>query len=199
MNIKRNLVGASALLLAALTTCANASSVSLADPGTISPGASFSISVFGNFDDVNGLGAGGFDVIYDDSLFQVDTFTHALSVDPDLSCPGAAGCPSFDGASPDTIAFGNFGGLIASGAGSTLLGTIEVTAIGVGTGAFSLEDNPSFTGSWLDNALNQVASPSYTGVSVTVESAVIPVPAAVWLFGSGLIGLVGMARRKKAA
>ena len=27
----------------------------------------------------------------------------------------------------------------------------------------------------------------------------VPVPAAVWLFGSGLIGLVGMARRKKAA
>ena len=29
-------------------------------------------------------------------------------------------------------------------------------------------------------------------------SAVVPVPAAVWLFGSGLLGLVGMARRKKA-
>jgi len=28
--------------------------------------------------------------------------------------------------------------------------------------------------------------------------AVVPVPAAVWLFGSGLIGLVGIARRKKA-
>jgi len=30
----------------------------------------------------------------------------------------------------------------------------------------------------------------------TVSS--VPVPAAVWLFGSGLLGLVGMARRKKA-
>lgn len=28
---------------------------------------------------------------------------------------------------------------------------------------------------------------------------VIPVPAAVWLFGSGLLGLIGVARRKKAA
>jgi len=26
----------------------------------------------------------------------------------------------------------------------------------------------------------------------------VPVPAAVWLFGSGLLGLVGIARRKKA-
>ena len=29
-------------------------------------------------------------------------------------------------------------------------------------------------------------------------TSAVPVPAAVWLFGSGLIGLVGMARRKKA-
>ena len=28
-------------------------------------------------------------------------------------------------------------------------------------------------------------------------ATVIPVPAAVWLFGSGLLGLVGVARRKK--
>jgi hypothetical protein len=27
----------------------------------------------------------------------------------------------------------------------------------------------------------------------------VPVPAAIWLFGSGLLGLIGIARRKKAA
>ena len=31
------------------------------------------------------------------------------------------------------------------------------------------------------------------------KGSVVPVPAAVWLFGSGLLGLVGIARRKKAA
>ena len=31
------------------------------------------------------------------------------------------------------------------------------------------------------------------------QVAAVPVPAAVWLFGSGLLGLVGVARRKKAA
>ena len=31
-----------------------------------------------------------------------------------------------------------------------------------------------------------------------VRPTVVPVPAAVWLFGSGLIGLIGVARRKKA-
>jgi hypothetical protein len=31
-----------------------------------------------------------------------------------------------------------------------------------------------------------------------VRTSVVPVPPALWLFGSGLLGLVGMARRKKA-
>ena len=34
--------------------------------------------------------------------------------------------------------------------------------------------------------------------NVNFDVAPIPVPAAVWLFGSGLIGLVGVARRRKA-
>ena len=29
-----------------------------------------------------------------------------------------------------------------------------------------------------------------------VNATVVPVPAAVWLFGSGLLGLIGIARRK---
>ena len=34
--------------------------------------------------------------------------------------------------------------------------------------------------------------------NVNFDVAPVPVPAAVWLFGSGLLGLVGVARRKKA-
>ena len=37
-----------------------------------------------------------------------------------------------------------------------------------------------------------------TSMTVTAITTTVPVPAAVWLFGSGLLGLVGVARRKAA-
>ena len=40
---------------------------------------------------------------------------------------------------------------------------------------------------------------STVGISGFVQQVVVPIPAAVWLFGSGLLGLIGIARRKKAA
>jgi hypothetical protein len=46
-------------------------------------------------------------------------------------------------------------------------------------------------------AANCVSDAYFDNASMTV--AAVPVPAAVWLFGSGLLGLIGVARRKKAA
>jgi hypothetical protein len=45
------------------------------------------------------------------------------------------------------------------------------------------------TGDWLDA----------DGIDIGVRISAVPVPAAAWLFGSGLLGLVGIARKKKAA
>jgi hypothetical protein len=41
------------------------------------------------------------------------------------------------------------------------------------------------------NGANEVTAAATTSITV------VPVPAAAWLFGSGLIGLMGLARRKK--
>ena len=54
----------------------------------------------------------------------------------------------------------------------------------------------------LSTSTGMLAAGDYT-LNIKMENqvngaAVIPVPAAVWLFGSGLIGLIGIARRKKA-
>jgi hypothetical protein len=49
------------------------------------------------------------------------------------------------------------------------------------------------------NSVSRSCTVSFTdGTVLSVDAAVVPVPPAVWLFGSGLLGLVGIARRKKA-
>lgn len=51
------------------------------------------------------------------------------------------------------------------------------------------------TASWMLGGPFASAQPTFTG---TATVAPVPVPAAAWLLGSGLLGLVGVARRKAA-
>jgi len=60
---------------------------------------------------------------------------------------------------------------------------LDITA--TGTDFFALGDRLTFS------ATTTVAS------SVSADIQVIPLPAAVWLFGSGPLGLAGMAKRKR--
>lgn len=46
--------------------------------------------------------------------------------------------------------------------------------------------------------ISGVNGTSLLPANFTFQSRVVPIPAALWLFGSGLIGLIGIARRKKA-
>ena len=51
-----------------------------------------------------------------------------------------------------------------------------------------------------DIVLDPMAINNIGGFIDTFGSATaVPVPAAVWLFGTGLLGLIGVARRKQAA
>lgn len=62
-----------------------------------------------------------------------------------------------------------------------------------GTGAYSLV--------WTDPFSVLVAGRAITGiatVSLSGSATLVPVPAALWLLGSGLLGLAGIARRRKS-
>lgn len=63
----------------------------------------------------------------------------------------------------------------------------------------TLTATPSFSGLWDNVYTSEVRILATRGSVAGIDNymaTVVPVPAAVWLFGSGLIGLIGMARRK---
>jgi hypothetical protein len=88
-----------------------------------------------------------------------------------------------------------------SGTGSTRTETLNFTMSGVAGDTI----NDYAIGSTLNPSSGEFFAAHIAGFDMTngVNSAqfsgstpVVPVPAAVWLFGSGLLGLVGVARRK---
>ena len=75
--------------------------------------------------------------------------------------------------------------------------------VGSGWGSFF---GATYYEAWRVNILSGTAASANFSVDTIfataggdfAQTAAVPVPAAVWLFGSGLLGLVGVARRKKA-
>lgn len=112
---------------------------------------------------------------------------------------------------------GNFtiGGTVGSFNSGTLLSG-DLTAFGFESGnpsfefalnvtggdAMSLYGNAGLTLSGMNTATSFAADFvrdfAYSDAKTVVPAAVVPVPAAAWLFGSGLIGLVGVARRRSS-
>lgn len=63
--------------------------------------------------------------------------------------------------------------------------------------AFSIGERFNVSPPEVDFRISGFAPDNATGEEVFLVRTVVPVPAAVWLFGSGLVGLIGFARSKK--
>jgi hypothetical protein len=170
---------------------AHAATVSFSDTAVAANvGDTISLNILMDFTDDATLG-GGTDIFYDASVLSFQSFdfsTTTLALDPTFSRVPDVLTNELEG-----MAFGSFAGLTGPG----IVGTLTFQAIATGDITLSMAetDNPLGGGSFTSATtfLPQVVSFG------TADVAVVPVPAAVWLFGSGLLGLVGVARKHKAA
>jgi hypothetical protein len=91
---------------------------------------------------------------------------------------------------PDT--FGDFTATNSLTTNSLTLAGNNWFILGVNSGGTWMAD----TFASCNSAVNACTVTFADGSVLSVDTQVVPVPAAVWLFGSGLVGLVGVARRR---
>jgi len=109
---------------------------------------------------------------------------------------------STNGEPPETISGFNSGSgapviTYTNLAGTSFDGTTVVSMANDGRGIIQADASP-FSWYSFDHAQNP-AQNGFVIEQITITTSAIPVPPAIWLFGSGLLGLIGIARRKKAA
>lgn len=182
------------ICIASVVLCGQVSAASIgwgSSPAVIEVNDIFTVDIVGNGFTSN-VDGGGVNFSYDSSVLNI----LAVSIDGSVWDFGGTGISTGtidNGAgSVDGIMMNTFGNVT----GNFVVATVQFQAMGIGTSGLDLSEfllNPWASGGSLLN-------PDFLGGSLTVSapSAVVPVPAAAWLFGSGLLGLIGMARRKKA-
>jgi hypothetical protein len=92
-----------------------------------------------------------------------------------------------DGPPATTLTNATAGGSLDITGGDFIIGAYTAATGWVGGTGLMTGDN-IYTVSFTD---------TIPGASVVVDVSTVPVPAAAWLFGSGLLGLVGVARRRR--
>jgi hypothetical protein len=171
-------------LIAATALLFGSGGVALADTVDFNPntsdvrvGDSFSVDIVGDFTELAG---GVIDLGFDSAILRVDS----VDIDPliwDFDPDG--GGPAVGNVWPN-IAFDVFNNDPLTG--TFTIATINLTALAEGSSSLVILGASEFFSE------TELLDPTLIDGTVNV----VPVPAAVWLFGSGLLGLVGVARRK---
>lgn len=164
-----------------------AATITTTGPSTVNLNDIFTVDIVGT-GFVGNVDGGGVNLAFDQNVFNV----LSVSIDESVWNFGSTGIST---GSIDNVT-GTVDGIMvntfADVSGDFVVATLEVQAVGLGDNSLfqlsALGINP-----WASSG--SLINPSFSDSSISVSA--VPVPAAIWLFGSGLIGIIGMARRKK--
>ncbi len=180
-----SIINKSLCVLAVITSLLISSGSAWADTVAFSPDTSnvgvgeiFNVDIVGDFTELAG---GVIDLGFDSAAVQINSVT----IDPYFDFLPDGGGPStgdtWQGIGFDVLANDPATGIFT-------IATINITALVPGTSNLTILGTSEFF-----SATAQLFPTVNSGTIATV-----PIPAAAWLFGSGLIGLIGIARRKKS-
>lgn len=152
-------------------------------------GQTFSVNILGDFnaDDAENLLGGSLDLFYDSSILNVVSVN--VTAPQDIAV--ASGTINNGTGVVDTMGFSTFAGVN----GNFSFATIEFVTVGLGDSLLALADAN-------DMVFNFYSDKPPFGAPVDVYTtganvSVVPVPAAIWLFGSALLAGAGLLRRKQ--
>jgi len=173
------LVGAAVLL-------SSSGGVALADAvgftssaGSVVPGATLTVDIVGT--GFTELAGGVIDIGFDNTHLQINS----VSIDPHFDFQPDGGAPAVGNGWAD-VGFDTFAN--APAVGVFTIATITLTALVEGVSALVIQDSSEFFS--VTEQLDPILTPG------TISS--VPVPAAAWLFGSSLLGLIVVARKRNS-
>ena len=180
------------LAFVACTSVAQAATITVSPfSPTVNIGDVFNISIIGTDFTVGSGGTigGGFSLAWDPGILTLQRFALTFPGDQLFGQPGVVDLAAGTWTNADVTSFN----------GTTLanfeIATVTFLATNLGVSPTDVTIGLFEGGSprlWADSDGLIDVNPTFVGGSVTF----VPVPAAVWLFGSGILGLIGVARRR---
>ena len=152
------------------------------ETSSVKEGDMFSVDIVGDFTE-NALAGGVIDLGFDSAALRIDS----VVIDPYWDFLPDGGGP----ASGDVWPGISFDAFINDPAMGTLkIATVNLIATAAGAADLWILDSSQFFSATVQ------LFPILGHGTVNIGTGEVPIPAAVWLFGSGLLGLIGVARRK---